>query len=165
MLAVVSRGGLHTLYELQHDVGLQPGGIQPTLRRLEDDGLLTRSEEGKRRRRVMKVSEKGERLLQSDWQDCLRDYPDVESILRVATVTVLMKDFELAHHYLMGVADEHERKIGLQAPVAIAEQVKPLELYSCMRTLTDTRVRQAVAATLRGIASELGKLFGIEQGR
>ena len=101
VLAMISRGGLHSLYELQQGVGLQPGGIQPVLKRLEQEGFLERSEQQKRRRRLMTVTELGEQFLNAAWPDCLDDYPDVESILRAATVGILMGDWQRAYRYLL----------------------------------------------------------------
>lgn len=156
LLATISRGGVHTLYELQHDAGLQPGGIQPTLRRLEEEGLLHRSEEAKRRRRVMTVTEDGERLLESGWRSCLRSYPDVESILRCATLALLMNDFSIAHGYLLGVAQEHEHKAGRERGVdPVPRKLVTIAWYGYMAAQWELGRHRSLASALRNIAEEL----------
>src|SRR5664279_2515283 len=90
LLTMISKGGLRTLYDLQQQAGLQPGGINPIVRQLENGGLLERSEEGKRRRRTMVVSTEGEKVLAADWLGCLVFHRDVESVLRAATTALLM---------------------------------------------------------------------------
>src|SRR3954454_23727883 len=100
ILAAVSRGGLDTLYALQQEAGLQPGGIAPVIRRLEQEGLLTRLEGGKRRRRAMKVTEKGEEFLGSQWGNLIDDRRELESILRSATVALLMDGSGIACRFI-----------------------------------------------------------------
>lgn len=154
VLAAISRGKLQSLYELQHGVGLQPGGIHPVLKRLEEDGLLERSEQQKRRRRLMTVTSKGEQFLDEKWQDCLRDYQDVESILRAATVAILMGHRNAAHDYLMGAADHHEQNVP-ESPTDPKIKRSSVELYAFMRWLWESRRRESAAAAFRDIAREL----------
>lgn len=159
LLATISRGGVKTLYELQHGASLQPGSIQPTLRRLEEEGLLTRSEEAKRRRRVMKVTEEGELLLDSGWRTCLRSYPDVESILRCATLALLMNDFGTAHGYLIGVANEHEYKASAErGREPVPRQLATIDWYAYMQLQWKLGRHIALASALRSIAQDLEKL-------
>jgi DNA-binding MarR family transcriptional regulator len=157
LLGLVSRCGLHTVYQLQQGAGLQPGGIQPTLRRLEQEGMLTRSAEAKRRRRLMKVTDKGARLLEHHWKDCMQDYPDTESILRCATVAILMSDFQYAYQYLLGVADEHERNQNGAKPDASSHSLhsSPLDCYAFMRNQWQVAKRRSASEALRQIAKEL----------
>ena len=96
---------------LQHGVGLQPGEIHPLLKRLESEGFLERSEQQKRRRRLMTVTNEGEQFMDGEWRECLRDYPDVGSILRAATVAILMGQWQMAQEYLVGIAAQHERNL------------------------------------------------------
>src|SRR5664279_5158926 len=89
LLSLISRGGLHTLYDFQQQAGLQPGGVQPILRQLENGGLVKRSQEGKRRRRVIATTEEGETVLAAGWPSCLVFHLDIESDLRAATIALL----------------------------------------------------------------------------
>jgi len=145
VLATISRGGLQSLYELQHGVELQPGGIHPVLKRLEEDGLLERSEQQKRRRRLMTVTNRGEQFLDEEWQDCLR----------AATVAILMGHRNAAHDYLMGAADHYDQ----YHPESLADpqraSLSPVELYSFMRREWECSRRRSAAAVLRVIAEKL----------
>jgi DNA-binding PadR family transcriptional regulator len=141
---------------LQQEAGLQPGGIQPTLRRLEEEGLLCRSEEAKRRRRSMKVTDKGARLLEHHWKDCIQDSPDIESVLRCATLAILMGNLQYAHQYLLSVADEHERNYDGAKHIASfrSRHSSPLDCYGFMRMQWQVAKRHA-AEVLRQIAKEV----------
>ncbi len=114
VLASISRGNLHSLYELQRGLGLQPGGIQPVLRRLERDGFLKRAPQERRRRRLITVTAEGERVLSAEWHHALRDYPDPESVLRASTIAILMGDREAAKDYLRGIAAVYEQGLPLK---------------------------------------------------
>lgn len=165
VLAAISRGGLRSLYELQWRAGLQPGGILPLLKRLEREGLLERSEQRRRQRREMTVTTKGELILECQWQQCLRDYPDVESILRAAAVAILMGYRKQARSYLRCVADDHERNVPAGVDQPKAGKMSALEGYEFMRSAWETRRHQSAAALLREIAKELedAKEFDDEQ--
>jgi DNA-binding MarR family transcriptional regulator len=154
VLAMISRGGLHSLYELQQGVGLQPGGIQPVLKRLEQEGFLKRSEQQERRRRLMTVTELGERFLSAAWRDCLADYPDVESILRAATVGILMGDWERAHGYLLFIAKQHDKDVPVE-PADGRQGWSSVDWYEFMRQFWEIRRRRSAADAFREIAKEL----------
>lgn len=154
VLALVSRGGLRSLYELQHGAGLQPGGIRPVLDRLEEDGLLERSKQERRRRRAMSVTTRGERLLEAFWRDCMREYPDVESIFRAATVAILMESPQSAFDYLAGVAGGFEDNVP-SVEVSRDKKRAPIEWYTLMRSFWEVRRRKCVAGALREVAAEL----------
>jgi DNA-binding MarR family transcriptional regulator len=158
ILAAISRGGLHSLYELQHGVALQPGGIHPVLKRLEAEGLLERSEQQKRRRRLMTVTKRGEEFLDDEWQNCLRQYQDVESILRAATVAVLMGHRNSARDYLMGTADYHAQNVPVSPGIRQATTRSPVELYSFMRWQWECKRRESAASAFREIAQELEEM-------
>jgi DNA-binding MarR family transcriptional regulator len=155
VLAMVSRGGLNTLYSLQHQAALQPGGVQTVLRQLERDGLLQRSEEGKRRRRAMVVTDKGKEILAAHWQSCLGFYMDVESVLRAGTTSLLMGDQKAACHYLLNVADDYERRSRAAHAGHPDYQGSLVDWYGYMRTQWETARLQSAAQTLRMIANTI----------
>jgi len=152
LLTLVSRGGLNTLYALQHQAGLQPGGVQPVLRQLERDGLLLRSEEGKRRRRAMVVTDKGEETLAAHWRTCLGFYIDVESVLRAATTSLLMGDQKAAYHYLLNVADDYQRRSSGPHAGHPDHRASLTDWYAYVRAKWETARLQSAAETLRTIA-------------
>jgi DNA-binding MarR family transcriptional regulator len=155
LLALVSRGGLNTLYALQHQAGLQPGGVQPVLRQLERDGLLLRSDEGKRRRRAMVVTDKGEETLAAHWRTCLGFYMDVESVLRAATTSLLMGDRKAAYHYLLNAADDYERRSRGAHAGHPDRQDSLVDWYGYMRAQWETARLQSAAQMLRMIANTI----------
>jgi DNA-binding MarR family transcriptional regulator len=155
LLASISRGGLRSLYDLKQQAGLEPGGIRLLLNRLERDGLLERSEQQKRRRRLMTVTEKGSQMLKEGWQRCLGDYPDAESVLRAATVAMLMGDRMTARAYLTDIADRHEWKAQTMRNEPDPMKSSALEWYSHMRASWETRRRRSAATLFREIAREM----------
>jgi len=156
VLAMISRGGLHSLYELQQGVGLQPGGIQPVLKKLEQTGFLKRSEQQKRRRRLMTVTSEGEQFLNDGWRECLDEYPDAESILRATTVAILMGDWQTACTYLMGMASQLERNVLVEPDKPPRRQTwSPVDWYESMRWSWENGRRKSAANAFREIAKEL----------
>jgi DNA-binding MarR family transcriptional regulator len=157
ILAVVAHGGLHSLYELQARAGLQPGGVQVALRRLESGGLLERTEQQRRRRRVINVTPEGARVLVEQWRSCVRDYPDIESVLRAATVGLLMDDLRTTDSYLVEMAAKHEGQGNKQPGNELQPGKSPMEFYAWTRWLWEARRHQTVAGVLRQIVGELEK--------
>ena len=155
LLALVSKAGLRTLYDLQQQAGLQPGGIIPILRQLENGGLLKRSEEGKRRRRILAVTTEGERVLATDWPGCVVFHRDVESVLRASTIALLMGQSHLARNYLIDVAAEYESKSRNLPTRDVHSSQSVLDLYVSMRGGWETARLESAAETLRGIAGDL----------
>lgn len=155
VLALVSKGGVNTLYALQHQAGLQPGGVQPVLRRLEKEGLLQRSEEGKRRRRALVVTDKGKEALAANWRSCLGFYGDVESVLRAATTSLLMGDQKAAYRYLLNVADDYERRSRGAHAGNPDYQGSLVDWYGYMRTQWETARLHSAAQALRTMANTI----------
>jgi DNA-binding MarR family transcriptional regulator len=155
VLALVSRAGLNTLYALQHQAALQPGGVQPVLRQFEKEGLLQRSDEGKRRRRVMLVTDKGKEVVAAHWRSCLDFYPDIESVLRAATVALLMGEQKAAYHYLLNVADDYQRRSSGPQAGHQDDRASLLDWYVYMRAKWETARLQSAAQTLRMIANTI----------
>jgi DNA-binding PadR family transcriptional regulator len=100
LLAVIGRGGLSSLYELQKRAGLEPGGIRPALTRLEADGYLSRGEHEARNKRRLGLTTKGIHYLENNWWFSLQNFPDFESVLRATAVALLMGEPKTARTYL-----------------------------------------------------------------
>ncbi len=154
VLASVARGGLRSLYTLQKGVGLQPGAIHPVLRRLEEDGLLHRSPQGRRRRRLMTVTPKGDQFLIERWRDCLCLHPDVESVLRATTVAILMRDLRSAVAYLHEAAHEYVRAGGRTVDTPKSPS-SGIDWYEFMHDSWEEARRQCAARVFREIAGYL----------
>ncbi len=155
VLASIAKGGLRSLYKLQKGVGLQPGAIHLVLRRLEQDGLLHRSPQGSRRQRLMTVTPEGEQFLDEHWRNCLGPHPDVESLLRAATVAILMGDIRSAVAYLHGIAYEYVHDSGERTVLTPKSSSTGIEWYKFMHDSWEEARRQSAAKALREIASYL----------
>jgi DNA-binding MarR family transcriptional regulator len=153
------RGGLRSTYELQRVVGLEPGGIQPALRRLEEQGLVVRSKQERRRRRLIEVTDQGHQVLEQHWRGSLRSFADVESILRAAGIAMLMGAPGDASSYLNFMANEYDQKApSEQTRLTIYQSASPVQWYGFMRALWQTRRHQSAAGVFRDIANELAIL-------
>lgn len=105
------------------------------LKKLEQAGFLARSEQQRRRRRLMTVTEKGEYFLDASWHECQDDYGDVESVLRAATVGILMGD--------------------VQRRCRRRKTCPPWEWYQSVRWHWESSRRTSAASVFREIAKEL----------
>src|SRR3954466_15913168 len=108
LLALVEKAGLKTVYLLQKEASLQPGGIRPALNRLESAGLLERKDEGARSKRELVVTEKGSKFLSEHWFGALQSYIELESVLRATATAFLMKKSKTARRYLDDAIVERE---------------------------------------------------------
>jgi len=145
ILALIGKARLTSLYAFQQKAGLQPGGIRTSLQRLEDAGLLDRAASGSRQRRDLSLTPAGASFLERTWKQCLADYPDAESVLRAATVALLMGDQPFAAEYLSGVSmtrgSSGEEK-NMAAERLGRGRLDPLSTYRWMRVLTEAQRRE-----------------------
>ena len=158
ILALVGKARLTSLYGFQQRAGLQPGGIRSSLQRLEERGLLERAPSGSRQRRDLSLTAIGTRFLERTWKHCLADYPDAESIMRAATVALLMGDQPYAADYLSGVA--LTRKSSGEEKTMEAERLgrgrlEPLSTYAWMRALTEAQRREGESKAFAGLGRTL----------
>ncbi len=148
-MAAISRGGLNTLYSLQKSAGLQPGNLSPVIKRLQKCGFLTRSEAAKRQRKVMELTENGKAFLEGHWAECLSFSRDLESNLRGVAVALFMGNHLIAEDYLQRLASQREREAVQVAPRLDAWGASPIEFYSTMRGVHESRRIAMEAAVLR----------------
>ena len=153
VLAGISKAGLQSLYDLQRAAGLQPGGIQPVLRRLTENGLIDRSPQEKRRRRQLTVTLEGEKTLSREWQNCLQDYSDVESTLRAVALALFMQHRRIAIAYLRASADTYKRNRPKR--VEDVQNRAPLDWYNLMRHSWERARRECAIALFRHLAEQL----------
>jgi len=161
LMAAISRGGLNTIYALQRDADLQPGSIKKAIKDLVEDGLLERSDGAKRGRRAMALTKSGDRFLSEKWMTSLDPKREMESILRSATVALLMGDIGRSINFLMDAASEREKRQGpqqLRAPSSSARS--PIEVHEEMRAVYENQRRVIEASLLRRFADELDKHAG-----
>ena len=155
LMAAISRGGLSTLYALQQEVGLQPGSLNHVIKELEKAGLLVRSEGAKRGRRAMALTEAGERFLVEEWKKSMDTRREIESVLRSATVALLMGDILTAFKFLHDSALERERH---QGPTKLGEASTgkaPVDFHAEMRAVYESRRREMERDVLREFADKL----------
>jgi DNA-binding MarR family transcriptional regulator len=146
ILALIDRAGLASLYSFQKHAGLQPGGIRPALKRLEQRNLIQRAESARRQRRDFSLTPGGRDLLSRFWKKCLKDSLDTEAALRSICVALLMGHPDEARDFAKSLRANrtdgaHEKE--LEAEHLNRAQNDPLSLYAWMRALTEARRRGA----------------------
>jgi len=154
-MAAISRGGLHTLYAFQQAAGLQPGSINHVIKELEKARLLKRSESAKRKRRAMALTAAGEKSLVEEWRKGLVTNREMESVLRSATVALLMGDIVTAFQFLHDSAIERERR---QGPTKLGEASSgkaPVDFHAEMRAVYESRRREMERDVLREFGDKL----------
>lgn len=155
LLALIEKARMKSLYEFRQRVGLEPGGILPALKRLEQWGLIIRAKAGRRRRRELELTAEGESVLRQQWTSCLRPYPDSESILRAGFVSLLMAGPGHCAMYLeyMGTTlNARQEQLTMQSEFLESRHEDPLDLFAWMRITTEARRRQAESEALLSIA-------------
>lgn len=149
ILAAVDRGGLTTMYSLRRRAGLEPGGIRPALKNLEQEGFLHRSESGLRRRREFELSESGAQVLSHGWAECLRGQGEIDAILRSACVAELMADVKTSRAYLAAMASERTWQAQHRSlEAAHLPRRDPLSNYMWTRALCVSRRLEAESSAL-----------------
>lgn len=155
LMAVISRGGLNTLYAFQQAAGLQPGSINHVTKGLETAGLLNRSESAKRGRRAMALTEAGERFLAEEWRKGLVASREIESVLRSATVALLMGDIGEASRFLSESITRRPPLQSHQELETISPQGTPINFHTAMRTLYLNQRRTMEISVLERFADNL----------
>jgi DNA-binding MarR family transcriptional regulator len=154
VLASIQNEGLTSYYALQQRAGLQPGGIRNVMRNLEHAGVVVRADASARRRRDFALTAKGRGHLKQSWKNCLREYPDVEGVLRAAYVATVMGDVHYAGWYLEDQALRRRttaEEKQMEATRLEESQTGPLSTFMWMRTLIEARRRQVESQTLESL--------------
>lgn len=161
LLAAISRGRLDSLYALQREAGLQPGNLLTLIRRLTASGLLTRAEEGKRRRKAMAITDSGARFLVENWKQALDIHRDMETVLRSTTVALLMDDIGQAVTFLLSCSSERENRKGIEPIPSIPSSTAAIHLYRGMKVVYQKR-RDRLEAELAGAFGKSIAEHGLE---
>jgi len=145
------------IYALQQSVGLQPGSIKAVIQHLADAGLLERSEVAQRgrRRRTFSPTESGEIFLREEWKSSLDRNREMESVLRGATLALLMDDIGEAIKFLHESASGRIRRQGPQELGMVSLEGKPIDLHAAMRAVYENRRWAMEADLLREFAENL----------
>jgi DNA-binding MarR family transcriptional regulator len=155
LLAAISRGGLNTLYAFQQAAGLQPGSIKHAIQELEKAGLLDRSEGAKRGRRAMTLTEAGERFLAMEWPKSMDAHREIESVLRSATVALLMGRDGDAREFLSESIIKRPPPEGHQELDTISPQGSPISFHTAIRAFYLNERRTMEIKVLERIAESL----------
>jgi DNA-binding MarR family transcriptional regulator len=155
LMAAISRGGLNTLYALQQAAGLQPGSLAHIIKALMEAGMLERSEGAKRGRRAMKLTEAGERFLVKEWRKSMDAHREIESVLRSATVALLMGDNDEASRFLSESITRRPPLQSHQELETISPQGTPINLHTAMRTFCRNQRRTMEIGVLGRFADNL----------
>lgn len=157
LLALIDKGGLKSIYALQKQAALQPGGIRPALVKLETTGFLGRRDEGSRKRRELFVTAEGAQFLADHWYHALQSYIDLESVLRATTVSLLMGDVDTARRYLADVCARRERSAKQRELEAESYHNRSdlVANYMWMRATCEGHRRRAEATALQSVQQRL----------
>jgi len=110
-----------------------------SLSRLEKLGLLCRSDGEKRGRRVMTLTEEGERFVTSHWTKCLDPQRELESIFRSVAVALAMDNPSVASGFLLDAASHRVRLQTLNPVNEIPFECGPIEFHAQARAVYDLR--------------------------
>jgi DNA-binding PadR family transcriptional regulator len=155
LMATISRGGLKTLYALQQAAGLQPGSLAHVIKALLEAGFLVRSDVAKRGRRAMALTEAGERFLVEEWRKSMDAGREIESVLRSATVALLMGDIGEASRFLSESITRRPPLQSHQELETISPQETPINFHTAMRTFYLNQRRTMEISVLERIADNL----------
>ena len=160
LMASIARGDLNTLYALQRNVNLEPGSIKKVIAGLEMAGLLVRSNVATsgRRRRNMALTAAGEQVLLEQWKNSMDVKRVMESILRSATVALLMGEIGEAIVFLGQAAFQRLKSPGKQVLDAAATESTPIDIHAAMRDVYDGRRRAMEADFLMRCRESLMEL-------
>jgi hypothetical protein len=162
ILALIGRIGLGSLYALKQEVGLEPGGIRSALKHLVAGNLITRADEGKRRRRDMALTQDGINVLANSWRDCLPMEVDAESVLRVAFVAWVMDGPLAAASYLRRIGEsllESAQEMEYESKHLERSQKGPTSSYAWMRVSLDAHRRQAESEAFSSMSRFIEEQF------
>ncbi len=162
ILALIGRLELRSLYAIRQEVGLEPGGIRSALKHLVDGNLITRADEGKRRRRDMALTQVGTNVLASSWRDCLLMKVDAESVLRAAFVAWLMDGPRAAAGYLHSVGEmrqEEAKRMNYESDHLEHSKKGPASSFSWMRTSLEAHRRQAESEAFLSMSGSIEECF------
>lgn len=155
LLAAISRGGLNTLYAFQQAAALQPGSIKHAIQELEKAGLLDRSQGSKRGRRTMRLTQAGERFLLNEWPNSMDARREMESVLRSATVALLMGSIGEARRFLSESIGRRLQQEGHRELETISAQGSPIDFHGAMRALYLNERRAMEIRVLERVAEHL----------
>lgn len=155
LMAAVFRGCLNTLYAFQQAAGLEPGSINQVIKELEKADLLVRSEGAKRGRRALALTEAGERFLVEEWKQSMDPRREIESVLRSATVALLMSDIGEASRFLFESITRRPPEQGHRKLETISPEKTPIDFYTAMRAFYLNQRRTMETVVLERFADNL----------
>lgn len=160
LLAMLDRG-LTTVYDFREQAGVSIGATTPALHRLEQEGLVAQTENG--RRNEFSLTAAGRRRLKN-WQQDFERHPatDFDDILRTAYLSWLLGGPKLSTKFLVAAAKARRRT----AETRLEDAQRLLALFQAnpngsaflwMKTAADAARAATDAATLTKIQRELAR--------
>jgi DNA-binding PadR family transcriptional regulator len=153
------KGGVDTMYALAMKADLSPGGIRPIVARLENNRLIRRTPQGKRKKRVMQTTNKGQRALAAAFTGSTENTAswDLDSALRV-----LWSSLEFSKEARVRLLDRvvNQRKERAADLESTATRLSPkrsdsLSAYHWMRALCKARQLRAEAEAIDEIGAQI----------
>lgn len=163
VLSLLDRG-LETPYDLQKRAGLSLGATTPSLRRLLDGKLATRSKDsgsGKRPRHAYELTAKGKEEARQGWKSYMsseRLPNDLDSILRIVDLAVHYKHADQKIADFIRTAVKHRIHLSKQLSTELESDKK--KSYPALRSRCEVARLQAEADELAKIAALFSRASG-----
>jgi DNA-binding MarR family transcriptional regulator len=161
-LLLVIRDNVDSLFELQRQLGINPGAVSHAVGRLEKKGVLEREPERCRRKRKLTVTSLGHDILKTHWKEAFqKPFEDVPGLIRAVLIVVVMagsRSPQLGAQMLRDKADKIERSArDCKAPKLLPNGylADRTELYSWIKQKAEFHQAKGMAAALREVAQDL----------
>jgi hypothetical protein len=153
------RGGINTIYLLYAKVGLSFGGIRAALAHLERDRLIQRTAHGKRKKRIMRLTEKGGGAFAAACTDTTADITlwDLDAVLRAFWASLQVSN-ECGRRLLDRVVSQRRTsaaEFAADANRLASKTGDSIAAFHCWRATCKARVLTAEAEILEEIGAQI----------
>ena len=161
ILALV-QSGCATPYDLKARAGISIGSSAPVLERLAKGGLLEKANPGVRDRSEFSITKKGEKRVESDWQDLLAGRPtDADAILRIAYLAWTLGRGDLLKKFIDTAAETLSdaaatRRAEMKQLQGATSGVGP-EAFRWLKTSLEAARLEAQSKELKALAEQMKK--------
>jgi DNA-binding PadR family transcriptional regulator len=160
IMALITKAGAQTLYQLKKLGALSYGGIRPTLEGLHEDGYLSKAaSEGDLGKKQLAVTSAGLKAFEETWRWNLGEATrgDVDTILRLAWVAQTMGEEETATTFLRSAADFRRKELERLSDKKVGST--PGMSYRRLRAVAARHQNQSEADLLEKLSHNFDECF------
>ena len=160
IMALITKAGAKTLYQLKTLGALSYGGIRPTLQGLQEHGYLSKAaSEGDLGKKALAATSAGLKAFEETWRWSLGEAVrgDVDTILRLAWVAHTMGEKDMARTFLGSAADFRRKELETLSDKSIGST--PAMSYRRLRTVAARHQSQGEADLLEKFSHSLDEYF------